>query len=165
MSNSYAGNSIKFETWKIRISLTPCTISSCIATLRMNITNTKLLYVYLSLSYLSSTPLNFFFIYILNVCCKFLSKRTGYFSSAATFWTQKFPLEKSKIVRLIVASGTVFKNKTIKKSMFIRIIFSIFFFTLSENSADLSFQPKHILKTLTKQKRKLNKTALMIIIT
>lgn len=63
-----------------------------------------------------------------------------------------------------MAPETGFKNKTIKKkSIFIRTIFLIFF-TLRENSADLNFQPEHTLKTLTKLKRKLNKTALMMII-
>lgn len=40
---------------------------------------------------------------------------------------KKFSLEILKIVRLIVASETGFKNKTIKKSIFIRTIFSSFF--------------------------------------
>ena len=41
---------------------------------------------------------------------------------------------------LIVASETGFKNKIIQKSVFIRKVFLIFFFTFSENRADLNFQ-------------------------
>lgn len=40
-----------------------------------------------------------------------------------------------------MASATGFKNKITQKSIFIRKVFLIFFFTFSENRADLNFQP------------------------
>lgn len=127
---SYAGNFIKFQTWKIRISPTPCKnfhpISSSSATIRMNITNTKLLHVDLSLSYLSSSQSIYFSPISTSASnsCQKGQCTTGHSTAAATFWTQKFPLEKLKIVRLTLASDIGFRNKTTKKYQYLSKKFS-----------------------------------------
>lgn len=119
--------------------------------------NTKLSHVYLSHSYLSSSPsISFSSISSMSAAssCQKGQCTTGHFTSAATFWTQKFPLEKLKIVRLIVASETAFKNKTIKKSIFIRTIFPHFLFHIKWKQCWPEFSAWTYIKNPNQAKKK-----------